>query len=46
MDLWFMKVDVIGWFLKMIEIYMESNKKEMDDGVKEGEKGWKIATIQ
>ena len=27
-------------------IYIESNRKEMDDGVKEGEKGWKIATIQ
>ena len=41
-----MLIDVIGWSLKMIEVYIESNKKEMDDGVKEGEKSWKIATIQ
>ena len=41
-----MLIDVIGWSLKMIEVYIESNRKEMDDGVKEGEKGWKIATIQ
>ena len=39
-------IDVIGWSLKMIEVYIETNKKEMDDGVKEGEKGWKIAIIQ
>ena len=38
MDLWFMKVDVIGWSLKLIEVYIESNRKEMDDGVMEGEK--------
>ena len=30
----------------IIEVYMESNRKKMDDGVKEGEKGWKIAIIQ
>ena len=41
-----MLIDIIWWFLKMIEVYIESNKNEMDDGVKEGEKGWKIATIQ
>ena len=41
-----MLIDVIGWSLKIIEVYIESNRKEMDDGVKEGEKGWKIATIQ
>ena len=46
MNLWFMKVDVIGWSLKMIEVYIESNRKEMDDSVKEDEKCWKIATIQ
>ena len=40
-----MFIDVIGWSLKMIELYIESNRKEMDDGVKEGEKSWKIATI-
>ena len=31
-------IDVIGWSLKMIEVYIETNKKEMDDGVKECEK--------
>ena len=36
-----MKDDVIGWSLKVIEVYMESNRKEMDYRVKEGEKGWK-----
>ena len=41
-----MLIDVIGWSLKMIEVYIESKRKEMDDGVKEGEKDWKIATIQ
>ena len=41
-----MLIDVIGWSLKMIEVYIESNIKEMDDGVKECEKGWKIAIIQ
>ena len=41
-----MLIDVIGWSLKMIEVYIESNIKEMDDGVKECEKGWKIATSQ
>ena len=46
MNLWFMKVDVIGWSLKMIEVYIETNRKEMDDGVKKGEKCWKIAIIQ
>ena len=30
----------------MIEVYIESNRKEIDDGVKKGEKVWKIATIQ
>ena len=46
MNLWFMKVDVIGWSLKMNEVYIESNRKEMNDGIKKGEKDWKIATIQ
>ena len=43
-----MLIDVIGWSLKMIEVYIyrESNRKEMDDGVNEGEKSWRIATIQ
>ena len=41
-----MLIDVIGWFLKMIEIYIESNRKKIDDSVKEGKKGWKIAIIQ
>ena len=41
-----MLIDVIGWSLKMIEVYIESNRKKMDDGVKEGEKSSKIATIQ
>ena len=41
-----MNGDVIGWSLKMNEVYMKSNRKEMDDGVKEDEKGWKMATIQ
>ena len=40
-----MLIDVIGWFLKMIEVYMESNRKEMDYGVKEGEKSWEMATF-
>ena len=26
-------------------IHMENNSKEIDDGVKEGEKGWKTDTI-
>ena len=29
----------------MIEVYMKSNRKEMDYGVKEGEKGWKMTTF-
>ena len=33
-----MLIDVIRWSLKMIEVYMESNRKKMDYGVKEGEK--------
>ena len=41
-----MNGDVIGWPLKMIEVYMESNRKKMDDGVKEDKKGWKMATFQ
>ena len=41
-----MLIYVNRWSLKMIEVYIKSNGKEMDDGVKEGEKGWKIATIQ
>ena len=41
-----MLIDVIGWSLKMIEIYIESNRKKIDDSVKEGKKGWKIAIIQ
>ena len=41
-----MLIDVIGWSLKMIEVHMKSNRKEMDNGVKEDEKCWKIATIQ
>ena len=48
-DLWrLILIDVIGWSLKMIKvyIYIESNRKKMDDGVKKGEKGWRIATIQ
>ena len=40
-----MLIDVIGSFLKMVEVYMESNRKEMDYGVKEGEKGWKMTTF-
>ena len=40
-----MNGDVIGWSLKMIEVSMESNRKEMDYNVKEGEKGWEMATF-
>ena len=40
-----MLIDVIGWSLKMIEVYMESTRKEMDYGVKEGKKYWKMATF-
>ena len=40
-----MNGDVIGCSLKMIEVYMESNRKEMDYGVKEGEKGWEMSTF-
>ena len=29
----------------MIEVYMKSNRKEMDYGVKEGEKGCEMATF-
>ena len=41
-----MLIDAIGLSLKMIEVYIKSNRKEMDDGAKKGEKGWKIDTIQ
>ena len=41
-----MLIDAIVLSLKMIEVYIKSNRKEMDDGVKESEKCWKIATIQ
>ena len=40
-----MNGDVIGWSLKMIEVSMESNRKEMDYSVKEGEKGWEMSTF-
>ena len=40
-----MLIDVIGWSLKMIEVYMESNRKEMNYGVKECEKGRKMTTF-
>ena len=40
-----MNGDVIGWSLKMIEVSMESNRKEMDYNVKEGEKGWEMVTF-
>ena len=40
-----MLIDIIGWSLKMIEVYMESNRKEMDYGVKEDKKVWEIATF-
>ena len=38
-------VMLLGDLLKMIEVYMESNRKEMDYGVKEGEKGWEMTTF-
>ena len=39
-SLWrWMLIDIIGWSLKMIEVYIENKRKEMDDGVKEDEKG-------
>ena len=40
-----MNGDVIGWSLKMIEVYMESNRTVMDYGVKEGKKGWEMTTF-
>ena len=40
-----MLIYVNRWSLKMIEVYMESNRKKMDDGVKEDKKGWKMATF-
>ena len=41
-----MNGNVIGWFLKMIEVYMVNNTKGMDYDVKEGENGWKMVTFQ
>ena len=40
-----MNGNVIRWSLKMIEVYMEGNRKEMDYDVKECENGWEMTTF-
>ena len=40
-----MNGNVIIRSLKMIEVYMQGNRKEMDYDVKECENGWEMATF-
>ena len=44
-QLWIMNGNVIKWSLKMIEVYMDGNRKEMNYDVKECENGLKMATF-